>query len=160
MKNKNKSKIEDLKRAGEKIEAVNVEIVKQRYRRACEATVRDLRQFGYIPSYIAIPEINKVFDITAESPFLDPRKDAGSFIKVAIDSITIAERRAIEDFKTFKKKELWVRYGSGKLAIFKWDRAQLIWQLDGAPLSRFIKPVKKKSNRKGDGFHQPGEGKK
>lgn len=160
MKNKNKAKIEDLKKAGEKIQAVNVEIIKQRFRRACEATVRDLRLFGYISSYVVTPEIKKIFDISSESPFLDQRKDVGSFIKVAVDSVTQDEIRAIEDFRTFKKKELWIRYGGGKLAIFKWDGRIKVWELDTAPLSNFIKPVKKKSIQKSEGFHQPSEGKK
>lgn len=160
MKNKNKAKIEDLKKVKSRIDDVNVEIVKQRHRRALEATIRDLRLFGYIGSYISTPEYKRVFDISSESPFLDLRKDVGSYIKVCVDTVTQDEIKAIEDHPTSKKKELWIRFDKGKLAIFKWDRGQLIWQLDGVPLSRFIKPVKKKSNQKSEGFHHAAEGKK
>ncbi|MBA7495570.1 hypothetical protein ES702_06157 [subsurface metagenome] len=150
MKNKNNAKIED----------VNVEIIKQRYRRACERTIKELRLFGYVGSYIQTPETKRIFDISSESPFLDQTKDVGSFIKVCVDSVTQDEIKAIEDYPTFKKKELWIRFKSGKLAIFKWDGSKLIWQLDGAPLARFIQPVKKKDNQKGEGFHHAAEGKK
>ena len=139
------------------MESVNVEVIKQRFRRALEATVRDLRLFGYICSYIQTPEIKRIFDISSESPFLDQRKDAGSFIKVAVDTISQNEIRAIEDYKTFKKKELWIRFKSGNLAIFKWDGNQLIWELDETPLSRFIEPVKKKDNQKAEGIHHAAE---
>jgi len=134
-----------------------VEAIKQRYSRACATTMKELRLFGYICSYIQTPEIKRIFDISSESPFLDLRKDVGSFIKVAVDTVTLDEIRAIEDYQTSKKKELWIRFKSGKLAIFKWDGRIKVWELDTAPLSRFIQTVKKKSSQKGEDIHHSAE---
>lgn len=130
----------ELKKAKAELDKIiSVESVKQRHRRAIEATLRDLRILGYYCSYPATKEFKKVFDISAESPYLDRSKDVGSFIKVCIDSVSKVDIKAIEDFKTSKKKSLWIRITGGKIAVFFWEGKNLIWELDEAPLSKFIK---------------------
>lgn len=144
---------ERLKGSKEELERIAADTLKQRHRRTLANVVKDLHRFGYNAYPAMNPEVKKVFDILTESPFLDQRLDAGSLIKIALDTITEAEIREIRKFVTHKKKELWI-FESRDLTIFKFERGRLAWprNMDQIP-SHFIRKadvVKEKVSQKSD----------
>lgn len=114
--------------------------IKKRLSRAHFRTIKYLQEYcGYFVTKTLSSGISQTFDYLCESPFLEYEKDAGALVKVVLDYIDESALQAIRDFKTKRKKELWVY--TKKLSIFKFEGSELIYPRNEALLLECIKPV-------------------
>lgn len=79
----------------------------QAERSAMRRAANLLEHRGYYAGY-ATGALREIFDIIADSRIQDPSKDAGAYVRIAIEQISREELERIRNFKTPRKKELWI----------------------------------------------------
>jgi len=93
--------------------------------------------------------LSETFSIVADSIYL-PSKDSGIYIKVAIDSITKEMLDLILNYRTHRKKELWIlRFGKsssdpGMFLIYRIDGGKIIEHPKGWPVEKVKSSPQKK----------------
>jgi len=116
-------------------------------KRARKRVAKDLEKHGYRVSFCA-GLLSQIFSISADSIY-PPSKDAGLYVRAAINSIRREELQAVLDYPTHKKKEIWIqKFGGaptdpGRFLIFRIQDNQIIEHPHNWPVEKVLSSPRK-----------------
>lgn len=112
-------------------------------RKAIRRIGRSLEErHGYRVSF-ATGFLKKTFDIVCDSVY-SPEKDKGLLVKIAIDMVSREELEAVKNYRTWRKKELWVlKFGKspsdpGKILKYRLEDDRILEEEPYWPLKKIM----------------------